>query len=156
MTVSRTARLLAGVALAVGGCVDGPGEPSIGGEPGPGAFEPSYATSDAFFTRMAGPVEGESVHGTVQIWYSTNLEPLLGAPFVAPEGTVAIKAQDNGQPALTVMIKEAAGFDPENGDWSYEQRSADGALTNAGALPACIACHAGWPETDHLAGTELE
>jgi hypothetical protein len=147
--------------LAAGGCAgDGGGADSGAaavGEPGPGAFDPDFETSGAFFTQMAGPVEGGTVHGTVQIWYSANLREGLeaGGPFVAPVGSVAIKVQDNGAPAITAMVKREAGFDPDDADWSYEQRDADGALTNEGALPFCIDCHSGFADTDYLGGTEL-
>jgi hypothetical protein len=120
-------------------------------------FAADYATNPDFFTLMAGPVDGGSVHGTVQIWYSVDLRELIeaGGPFVAPVGAVAVKAQNNGADAITVMTKQAAGFDPANGDWLYDQRDAAGDLQSSGALPSCIGCHTGWAATDYLAGTEL-
>jgi hypothetical protein len=125
---------------------------------GPGAFAPDFETSADFFTLMAGPVDGGSVHEVVQIWYSTNARTLIesGGAFTAPVGTVAIKPQTNSAgDAIVVMIKQPAGYDPANGDWLYEQRDAAGALVNSGPLAGCIACHVGWPDTDYLAGTEL-
>lgn len=127
------------------------------GEPGPGAFAADFETSADFFTLMAAPVDGGTVHGTVQIWYSSNLRELIesGGDFTAPTGSVAIKVQDNGAEAITAMVKQPPGFDPDNGDWSYEQRSIDGTLNSEGALSFCIDCHEDWPGTDYLAGTEL-
>ncbi|HHO51335.1 MAG TPA: hypothetical protein ENK18_10785 [Deltaproteobacteria bacterium] len=158
--------LRSSLSLMLLGC-GGPAEPDgtgdsgdtspVEGAPGPGAFAPDFDTSSDFFTLMAGPVDGGTVHGTVQIWYSTNLRGLIesGGAFTAPVGSVAIKVQDNGVEAITAMIKRPAGFDPDNSDWSYEQRAIDGALNNEGALPSCIGCHVGWASTDYLGGTEL-
>ncbi len=130
---------------------------SAAGTPGPGAFAADFETSSDFFTLMAGEVDGASIHGTVQIWYSSNLRDLIesGAPFEAPEGSVAIKVQDNGSPSLTVMIKEAPGFAPDHADWLWEQRAVDGTVSNSGALTYCQECHQDWPDTDYLAGTDL-
>ncbi|MEZ4239113.1 MAG: hypothetical protein R3F59_23765 [Myxococcota bacterium] len=125
---------------------------------GPGAFAPDYATSGEFFTLMAGPVDAGSVHGTVQIWYSTNVRTQVeaGTPFTAPVGTVAIKEQTNGAgDAIVVMIKQEAGYDAAHNDWLYEQRDAGGTLGNSGPLQGCWSCHQGWPDTDYLAGTDL-
>ena len=166
MSVFRTISLLCLAGVGCGGddpgsvdAVDDTGTPmtTMEDELGPGAFEPAFETSPDFFTLMAAPVDGASPHGTVQIWYSSNARDLIegGSPFTAPVGTVSIKTQDNGAQAIVVMVKEAPGFDPDNGDWSYEQREADGTLTNEGALAGCIACHAGFPDTDYLGGTDL-
>ncbi len=101
-----------------------------------------------------------SPHDLVQIYYSKNIEPLVTLPtFVAPEGTVAIKVQDmdgdGNVDALKVMIKKPAGFDPQNGDWSYEDRTPDGALNAAGKIDFCIGCHVGFPATSELPGVVL-
>lgn len=143
------------VALVALGC-GGEEEPGDGA-PGPGAFAEDFATSDAFFTQMAGPVDAGSVHGRMQIWYSVNVEDRVvsGDPFVAPEGTVAIKAQGAGELVYKVMIKGAAGTSPETGDWTFEQRDPDFAVTDEGALAGCWGCHQSYPDTDGLAGTEV-
>lgn len=152
---------------AGGSAGDGGMEADAGGAPpmledGPGAFDPDFETSDDFFTRTSGRVEGLSVspHGEVQIWYSTNIESVIDDPmFTAPEGTVAIKTQDRDGVGevqnIMVMIKLAEGADPDRGDWLYEQRSATGKLQ--GENPGfCKDCHNQWPETDRLRGMSLK
>jgi hypothetical protein len=140
-------------------CADpGPDGTPADAEEGPGAYVDDFETSGDFFTFMAGPVDGASVHGTVQIWYSSNLRSLIesGEDFTAPLGSVAIKVQDNGAESITVMVKEEPGFAPDHSDWSWEQRGIDGTLTNSGALAGCQGCHADYADTDYLAGTELQ
>jgi hypothetical protein len=129
---------------------------------GPGAFSADFATSAGFFTQMKGRRKGlpSSPHNLVQIWYSLNMKPLVTTShFTAPKGSVAIKVQDRsggGVPEnIMVMIKQAAGFEPTNGDWSYEQRAADGTLQDAGKIAFCIGCHTGFPATDDLPGVVL-
>jgi hypothetical protein len=111
---------------------------------------------------MAGRRQGlaNSPHNLVQIWYSANLRPLVTrSQFTAPTGTVAIKVQDRDADGVAdnimVMIKQAAGFDPMYGDWSYEQRDVDGTLQASGRIAFCSGCHAGFPATDGLPGVVL-
>lgn len=136
-------------------------------EPGPGAFVADVETSPDFVTLMAGPVQGDSPHGRVQIWYSRNAESLLElTTFTAPVGTVAIKSSVDADGVVqnyTVMIKEEAGFDAEHGDWRYEMRTPAGEIANdpdsgmpmSGAITMCIDCHQASAGTDFLAGTGL-
>src|SRR5690606_17135343 len=89
------------------------------GKKGPGKFVADFRTSNDFFTRMDGPLAGNSPHGTVQIWYSSNLLTMIDRPtFVAPEGTVAIKVykNDDGEGIVT-MIKKEQGYDRDHNDW---------------------------------------
>jgi hypothetical protein len=129
---------------------------------GPGAFSADFATSPGFFTQMKGPRKGLPIspHNLVQIWYSANLKPLVTMTrFTAPKGSVAIKLQDrdgDGVPEnIMVMIKQSAGYDPANGDWSYEQRAVDGTLQQSGKNAFCSGCHTGFPATDDLPGVVL-
>ncbi len=127
---------------------------------GPGAFESDYATSSAFFTRMSHPADSGSIHGTVRIWYSTNIMSFsTSGPFAAPVGTVAIKEEyDSTGMTLTgktVMIKQAPGYDTANHDWYYEVRNPDDTLSSSfspGMIGACSDCHQGAPTTDYLQG----
>lgn len=132
-------------------------------EDGPGAFDPDFETSAAFFSRTDGLVTSlpESPHTLVRIFYSRNVEPIIDdTAFEAPVGTVAIKQQDRDQDGsidnVLAMIKRPAGFDSENGDWLYEQRSAAGSLEVSGKTPFCIDCHRDFAATDYLGGTTLK
>jgi hypothetical protein len=137
-------------------------------EPGPGAFDPAFTTSAAFFTRMSAPARGlaSSPHGgkigVVQIFYSKNIESVITASALdAPLGTVAVKTQDpDGDGTINnimVMIKKAPGFDAAAGDWLYERYAADGTLDVSGGakLAFCSTCHNGYSATSQLAGTSL-
>ena len=55
------------------------GCPSDGCPTGQSGFDPNFETSPDFFTQMMGPVDGGAVHGTVQIWYSTDLMSSIGS-----------------------------------------------------------------------------
>ena len=124
------------------------------GEPGPGAFAEDFDTSPDFFTLMDGASDAGSVHGLMQIWYSENLRPSItsGEPFVAPEGSVAIKRQGANMDLYNIMIKLPAGDAPEASDWWFEQRDAAFVVTRSGSIDFCVDCHAGYPQTDLLAG----
>lgn len=132
---------------------------------GPGAYDPAFATSDDYFTMMDGPVAGQSPHGTVQIWYSSNASGVVGEGEV-PVGTVAIKTADPDDDgtvdAHVVMIKREPGYDDAHGDWQYEMRMPSGAIMMdeggnpiSGAIELCWSCHASAAATDYLAGTSL-
>lgn len=130
------------------------------GKPGPGKFMSNFRTSDSFFTRMGSLVKGQSPHGWVRIWYSSNIKDIVGRPaFTVPAGTVAIKKfQTEEKSGYAVMIKQDPGFDKKNGDWYYEMRDETGALMKepaAGKIEMCISCHAAAANKDYLAGTAL-
>jgi hypothetical protein len=130
---------------------------------GPGRFKADFRTSGEFFTLMSGMKEGTSPHGKVQIWYSNDLKDFVGLPsFTAPVGAVSIKSfEAGGAKGLAVMVKKERGYDPENGDWLYEMRSAEGAVQSRGGKPMsgkiamCVECHAAAADKDYLAGTDL-
>ena len=127
---------------------------------GPGAFAEDWQTSPDFFTAMAAPIDGGSVHGVVQIWYSTNIQAWVEsekAAFTAPDGTVSIKTVNGGKEVMT-MIK-VAGSDPANNDWFYERRAGTAPYAviddNQANMGGCIKCHAGFAATDYLGGIGL-
>jgi hypothetical protein len=130
---------------------------------GPGGFAADFEASDVFFTRMSGLVPGQSPHGSSQIWYSSNLKPVIDdEEFTASEGTVSIKKfdmdEDGTVDGFAVMVKRAAGYHGANGDWYYEMRGVDGSVMSepaAGKNAMCIGCHDNYGNTDYLAGTKL-
>ena len=74
--------------------------------------------------------------------------PLLEQKVPAfPPGAVIVKEklkeQTSDKPELlTVMVKRAAGFDTENGDWEYYTFSGDAKKVHAsGKLKNCQSCH---------------
>ena len=82
-----------------------------------------------------------------------------GAPY--PECAKIIKPIYNDADGksirhLTVMVKMAPGYDPENGDWWYALVDATGTRVGAqGRLDACIPCHKKAAETDYLFSKEV-
>jgi hypothetical protein len=121
-------------------------------------FDPGYASSTDFFTlQTTGSSPGTTVHGDFRIYYSTDLQALIeaGGSFTAPVGATAIKEQFDDGGTLTqfsVMTKQAAGYDADNGDWHYETLSPDGMVTSEGAQAGCISCHVAAADTDYLPG----
>jgi Cytochrome P460 len=78
-----------------------------------------------------------------------------------PEGSVIVKEKLSEKSSetpelLTVMIKQAKGFNPNNGDWEF--MVVDGAGTKVlsqGKLDNCQSCHNAKPETDFVFRTYL-
>ena len=146
-----------------------PGTAGVELEEGPGAFDPNFETSSEFVTRMPELAPGlpDSPHMDVQIYYSRNIEPVLGSEAFEPlpQGTVAIKKQDRTGDGtvdqLMVMIKKPPGTDADRGDWSWEQRDPTSfeIVSASEADPSfrdfCANCHVGFDRTDWLAGTTL-
>lgn len=46
-----------------------------------------------------------------------------------------------------VAMKKIPGYDPPNGDWMWQQVSAQGVSTIEGRVPACFGCHEGADNT---------
>ncbi|MEZ4444838.1 MAG: hypothetical protein R3B72_37530 [Polyangiaceae bacterium] len=151
-----------GGATSAGGATGSGGSGGALGTPGPGSYQPDYATSSDYFTRMSQPADSGSVHGTVRIWYSANIMDLpTDGPFTVPEGTVAVKEEYNASNQVfikVVMIKQAAGYDPANNDWYYEARNPDDTIANdpvPGKPNLCISCHSDGAITDYLLGFDI-
>jgi hypothetical protein len=145
------------VTLLCAGCSDGGDENPL--DPGPGAFDPDFETSQAFFTQMSEPavgLEDASPHGVVQIWYSINLQPATEMDtFEASEGSVAIKTQqyeDGAYTEILVMIKEAEETTPSRNDWRFEVRTAEGELVGPSDPDFCADCHNAFSDHGGLAG----
>jgi hypothetical protein len=93
----------------------------------------------------------------VNVWTNgTATDPYLalsaGAPAPSfPVGAMIVKEMldpAGGPPILTVMAKQAAGYDPVHADWWYARLDANGDATSAslvGRVGFCVACHAGAP-----------
>ncbi len=93
------------------------------------------------------------------VWVSPEavgaLEQLFASPDTTamPAGSVLVKEVYGGSACeetdvdhWVAMAKEP-GFDPEHGDWHWQEVSADGAIVVDGRDSACIGCHAGDPST---------
>ena len=108
-----------------------------------------------------------SPHKIQQIYYSSNIAPILGADSFAtlPVGTVAVKEQSRDGDAvidqIMVMVKQPLGTDPTRGDWIWEQRQpktlklVSSSETNPSFRDFCAGCHVRYSGSDWLAGTSI-
>lgn len=67
------------------------------------------------------------------------------APF--PDGAVIVK-QEHADDTCTDVIgwtamRREAGFDPENGDWHWQNVELDRSVSEDGRVQRCQSCHAG-------------
>lgn len=81
----------------------------------------------------------------------------LGAIGDFPEGSMIVKEMldvEGTASVLTVMAKQAAGYDPLHGDWWYGRFEVDGATEGrfVGRVAFCIACHQAAMGGDYLFG----
>lgn len=93
--------------------------------------------------------EGQDPHGML---LSTRLNPRAARGLQAmtvdegetlPFGSIVVKdnyAPDSTLVATTVMYKQQH-YDPENHDWFWVKRLADGTVEAAGRADGCISCH---------------
>lgn len=89
-------------------------------------------------------------------------EAMLGQKSPAfPVGSVIVKeklpAKDSTTPELlTVMIKQAKGFNPASGDWEYMVVDASGTkIEDRGKLENCQECHVASDDADYVFRTYL-
>lgn len=125
-------------------------------------FTDQVQRSELFFTlNPNGAVQSESPHGTVELFYTKNVEDFVGKKgFTAPVATVAINIFDsdsNGEPdGLAIMQKKESDYDAEGNDWYYRlvdnwSATIDG---KEGKVESCKACHGetGGKDYDYLKG----
>lgn len=135
----------------------------------PGTFSPKLLTSFLDWVPvLEGDVAFESEgHGGILV--RSYLSPSTAEharkasnPYPLPEGSLLAKAvvSSAGTPAskasrVYFMRKEAPGFDPENGDWSYAlaKRTANGLAFDPGVSPKedlCVSCHVNFSRFDNV------
>jgi hypothetical protein len=85
-----------------------------------------------------------------------------GSIIEFPVGAMIVKEMldATGAPEfLTVMVKQAAGFDTANKDWWYGRLNPDGSTAPGnfiGKVGFCISCHAGAPNNEYLFGVAID
>ncbi|MXU66878.1 cytochrome P460 family protein [Oceanomicrobium pacificus] len=124
----------------------------------------------------AFPYEGLEPHGLVlETFYDRaeingHRDALVIKRNYGPEG-IGIEAVANDFEghlgAITIMFRNAPGYDPDNGNWFYAKFLPDGTLDKApdgtaqagrvaaGEDTGCIACHAGAPGEDYIFTTDM-
>lgn len=112
----------------------------------------------------------ESQHGlaeTVNMWVESDyadlyrgIDPTLeSSDTVFPEGAILLKEHldGDGMPVgMTVMVKAAAGYDPDFGDWWWARANLDGSLEETGKVDFCHTCHEPRADTDFAYGVPLD
>lgn len=89
---------------------------------------------------------GQEPHGMLLTTYLNPLalDAVTNKAGTLSAGSIVVKenyAPDSTFAAATVMYK-SAGYDPENNDWFWMKRNADGTVEAQGRVPMCTACHA--------------
>ncbi|WP_243089601.1 cytochrome P460 family protein [Thermus neutrinimicus] len=75
-----------------------------------------------------------------------------------PVGSVIVK--DNHMPdgkldGVTAMVKQAKGYDPNNGDWFWVKYTPTGKVELAGKVRMCSSCHAQARGQDYVFSTAI-
>jgi hypothetical protein len=66
-----------------------------------------------------------------------------------PAGAIVVKeiyagtSCDEADALLWVVMRKEAGFDPDNGDWRWQEIDRDRRVTSDGSVATCIECHRG-------------
>jgi hypothetical protein len=132
---------LAGIgALAGSGCPD----PMNGEEP---IFPANYRETYRLVRNCRSSVEHTA---TIRVWINeSSADAYLADANPLPVGTIVVKEEYAGSDCSndaelefwSVMRKEAAGFDPANGDWNFHEYGAPDRTRTATPASTCITCH---------------
>ncbi|UCC84683.1 MAG: cytochrome P460 family protein [Gemmatimonadota bacterium] len=98
--------------------------------------------------------EGQEPHGVLLTTYlnSAAYEAVTGMAGSMPVGAIIVKENympDSTLAAITIMYK-VDGYDPDNNDWYWVKRLADGTIEVEGMGAGCIACHAAQRDNDFV------
>lgn len=162
----RRRRLVASVAGAlaaflglavVAGCPNNGGDPNSGD---PNSTDPNSDPNDdgvifpanyrATFT-LVRECRNSIEHGsTVRVWvnsvgaaaYQAEANPLPVGTIVVKEEFEGTNCNDDSELKLwSAMKKEAAGFDPVDNDWRWQEVRAPGRTISQNSKAGCISCH---------------
>lgn len=103
---------------------------------------------------------GQEPHGMLLTTYVNSIAAqglAVGADRL-PAGSIIVKENympDSTYAAATVMYK-VPGFDPDNNDWWWLKRLADGTVEASGQGQGCINCHRGVQGTDYVWTIQLD
>lgn len=113
-----------------------------------------YQKKWKLFPGTTAQMAGNSPHGAFISTYVNDLalDAINMKRGTMPPGSVVLKenfAPDKTLAAVTLMYK-VPGFDPDNGDWYWLQRTADGTVRAEGKVAGCISCHTAKASNDYL------
>jgi hypothetical protein len=97
---------------------------------------------------------GQEPHGVLLTTYLNPAanEAVTGMAGSMPVGAIIVKENympDSTLAAITIMYK-VAGYDPDNNDWYWVKRLADGTIEVEGRGAGCIACHTAQRDNDFI------
>lgn len=104
--------------------------------------------------------QGGEPHGMLLTTYVNDMAQSAvndPAQTAMPAGAIIVKENympDSTLAAITVMYK-AAGFDPDNNNWYWLKRNADGTVAAAGRGQGCINCHGSARANDFIMTSPL-
>ena len=108
------------------------------------------STTRASSGHFTGELDGEVLANDAARAY-----PALGPRLALPPGATLLERHVARSAEATAvyfaMVKRAAGYDPDGGDWEYLVVDPEGRIEERGRLPLCRRCHAEAPH-DHLFG----
>lgn len=114
----------------------------------------SYQTAWSTWPGKGKLYAGTEPHGMLLTTYLSPvaLDALTNKAGAMPAGAIIVKenyAPDSTYAAATVMYK-VSGYDPQNNDWFWMKRNADGTVEAQGRVPMCAGCHAQAKDNDYV------
>ena len=70
-----------------------------------------------------------------------------------PRGAILVKENytpDSTLAAVTVMVKQSRGYNPDHNDWWFLKRNADGTIDAEGRGEGCQSCHGDAAANDYV------
>ena len=143
----------AAVAVALAACGKGPTKGENGADP---VFPDDYLET---FTEVRDCRFSSSHPGMVRVLVNdAGADAYLAGENPLPTGTIVVKEVFDGTDCddyselgtWAAMRKEAAGFDPEDGDWHWQEVRPDRSV-ETDTKTSCIACHS----RDECAGRDF-
>lgn len=116
--------------------------------------EVDYQNTFALWPDKGEQYTGQEPHGALLTTYVNDVAAgaLASNAGELPYGAIIVKENfmpDGTHAASTVMYK-AEGFDPDNNDWWWLKRLADGTVEASGQATGCINCHGGQRPNDFV------
>jgi hypothetical protein len=118
-----------------------------------------YTENWALWPEKGRLYEGQEPHGMLLTTYVNTAarDAVLDRAGTMPEGAIIVKENympDSTLAAVTVMYK-ASGYNPENNDWFFIKRLADGTVEASGRVEGCQNCHGAARANDYILTSQI-